>query len=232
MPTPEFREVTGARDIAHELAHLLQHRSGHWGLTGGRTGIAVLRALRDQAHEIPWGQWTVWWGDERYLPSDDPDRNDVQAQEALLAHLPLPPNRIHRWLAPDESRDDPDVSAHDYASALQRYAPEGMDLLLLGVGPDGHVASLFPPFVPNGALPGSPITAAVRDSPKPPRVRTTFTMKEICRAREVWLFVLGKPDIAAALQARDLALPAAHVQAREKTVIWIDSESAQGLHPA
>lgn len=223
MPSMEFRAVNGVAEIADALCDALRATSGHWGLTGGGTGIDVLAHLRSRAHEIPWDNWNIWWGDERFLPQRDPMRNDVQADDALLSHAQIAPHTIHRWLAPELADDNPEVSARAYSRALHELAPHGMDLLLLGVGPDGHVASIFPPVVDDPAT-TTDSTIAVRDSPKPPPVRTSLTLREICRAREIWLFTLGKPEIATILRSRaDRTLPAAWVSAREKTIVWTDT---------
>jgi len=223
--TLEFRAGASANAVANALTDYLVHDTGNLALTGGSSGIAVLRELRANASSIPWSHWQLWWGDERFLDSGDPERNDVQAYEALLNFLIesrlLDPLHVHRWLDPHHVAGDAPACAADYAGRLSA-CPQGMDLVLLGVGPDGHVASLFP-GAPFGT--STQRTLAVFHSPKPPAVRTSFTMDEICRAREVWLFAFGaqkRPVAQALLDGSDMTLPAMHARGRERTVIWID----------
>jgi 6-phosphogluconolactonase len=188
-------------------------------LTGGRIAAKVLQTVKDlpAARGIDWSRVDLWWGDERFLPAGDPERNETQAREALLDSLPLDPARVHPMAASD--------AGDDATSAAARYAIEvgdtAFDVVMLGVGEDGHVASLFPGHEsPEG------VAAAVHGSPKPPPTRITLTMSAIQRAAEVWLIAAGdgKADaIGAALSGTDL--PAAHAKGREKT-FWLLDEAA------
>ena len=168
-------------------------------LTGGGTGTAVLRELRaaPARDAVDWGRVDVYWGDERFLPAGHPERNETQAREALLDHVPVDPARVHP-MAPSggEFGDDVDAAAAAYAELLRRAArPEDhgpvptFDVLLLGVGGEGHVASIFPSAP--AVYETERTVVGVHGSPKPPPTRVSLTLPAICRAAEVWLMVAG-----------------------------------------
>jgi 6-phosphogluconolactonase len=172
-------------------------------LTGGRVAAATLRAVRElpAADAVDWARVDLWWGDERFLPSGDPERNETQARAALLDALPLDPARVHPMPASDgPDGDDPEAAAQRYADELAAAARPGhaelphFDVLMLGVGEDGHVASIFPEH-PVG-YETRPVSA-VRGSPKPPPVRITLTLPAITTAEEVWLIAAGADKAAA-----------------------------------
>ncbi len=212
-------------------------------LTGGGTGSAVLAAVRraPALHAVDWRQVDLWWGDERWLPAGDPERNDHQAREALLDTLDLDPDRVHPFGAPGGPHDprdghDVEAAAARYARALRAAAPDGQhvpsfDVLLLGVGGEGHVASIFPDSA--AAHDERPVTA-VHDSPKPPPTRLTLGFSTICAAREVWLVVAGaaKADaVARALSGADrVQVPAAGAVGRQLT-LWLLDEAAAAQLP-
>jgi len=173
-------------------------------LTGGTMGSAVLVSLgRSPARDtIDWRHLNIWWGDERFLPAGDPERNETQAREALLDAVPLDPARVHAMPTSDgPDGSDVDAAAARYARVLATAAPRGheipeFDVLLLGVGPDAHVASLFPE---HPALHERDAwTIGVRGAPKPPPVRISMTFPSLCAARNVWFLVSG-PDKAGAV---------------------------------
>jgi 6-phosphogluconolactonase len=212
----------------------------HVVLTGGGIGTAVLTSLRDSRARdaIDWGRLDVWWGDERFLPRGDKERNETAAREALLDHVDVDPARVHP-MPPSDGPDgnDPEAAAQRYAAELAAAArPEdhgpvpAFDVLLLGVGPDGHIASLFPEH-PAG-YEKRPVVA-VRGSPKPPPVRITMTLPAINAAREVW-FVVAGADKARAVRlalsgAGPVQIPAAGAHGRSRTLWLLDSAAASEL---
>jgi 6-phosphogluconolactonase len=194
-------------------------------LTGGRIAKKVLETLKDlpAAAAIDWSRVDLWWGDERYLPAGDADRNETQARAALLDSLPLDPAKVHAMPA-DDGRGAEEAAAA-YATELGEPLPP-FDVLMLGVGEDGHVASLFPDHPVLNET--STTTAAVHNSPKPPPTRITLTMPAIQTADEVWLIAAG-PDktvsVGAALGG-DKTRPAAHATGVSKTYWLLDQAAA------
>ncbi len=191
-------------------------------LTGGRIAAKVLRTVKDlpAARAIDWSHVDLWWGDERFLPAGDPDRNETQARAALLDALPLDPARVHPM--PAANGVDAESAAAQYAAELGP-APR-FDVLMLGVGEDGHVASLFPEYP---ELNATGLTAAVHNSPKPPPTRITLTMPTIQTADEVWLIAAGpdKTDAVGAALNGDKTRPAAHATGQSRTY-WLLDEAA------
>ncbi|AGL15674.1 6-phosphogluconolactonase [Actinoplanes sp. N902-109] len=196
-------------------------------LTGGRVAAKVLTAVKDlpASGAIDWSAVDLWWGDERFLPAGDGDRNETQARAALLDALPLDPARVHAMPASDGPDGD------DAAAAAARYAAElaagsgHFDVLMLGVGEDGHVASLFPEH-PDAT--GTEAAIAVHNSPKPPPTRISLSMPTIQSADEVWLVAAG-PDKAVSVGAAlggDQTLPAARATGRTRTLWLLDTAAA------
>ena len=205
-------------------------------LTGGSMGSAVLVSLgRSPAREaIDWRHLNLWWGDERFLPAGDPGRNETQAREALLDAVPLDPRRVHPMPASDgPDGSDVDAAAARYAAELAAAAPHGhgvpeFDVLMLGLGPDAHVASLFPEHAALHEREAS--TIGVRGAPKPPPNRVSMTFPSLCAARDVWFLVSG-PDKAGAVGlalsgAGQLQAPAAGVVGTRSTTWLLDRAAA------
>jgi 6-phosphogluconolactonase len=172
----------------------------------------------------------VWWGDERWLPAGDADRNDTQNDVAGLDALGLDPAHVHRVAGPDESADA-EESAVAYSAALRRFGGGLFDVMVLGVGPDGHVASLFPHH-PAAASVGT-LAVAVHDSPKPPPTRVSLTRECLERSREVWFLVSGSDKADAVRRGVTGApfetTPAAHVHGVERTLWLVDTDAATDL---
>jgi 6-phosphogluconolactonase len=210
-------------------------------LTGGRIAADVYRAVRGSPARdaVDWGRVEVWWGDERFLPAADPQRNEVQARAALLDAVPLDPARVHAMAASDgPDGPDPEAAAARYAEELTVAARPGtarlphFDVLLLGVGEDGHIASVFPEQP--AAYETRPV-AAVRGAAKPPPVRITLTLPAINTAEEVWLIAAG-PDKAGAVGmalagAGPVQLPVAGVRGVDQTLWLLDRAAAAEVPP-
>jgi 6-phosphogluconolactonase len=225
-------------------------------LTGGRIGISALAALAASPARdaIDWANLRLWWGDERYLPPGDPERNDTQARKALLDLVTLDPAKVHPFGAPGtgpatggaspgrglvggaspgrERSGDPESAADRYAAELEAHAKPGQelphfDIVLLGVGPDGHIASVFPE---SPAAHESRPVVAVHGSPKPPPTRLTLTLPAINTADEVWLLASGeeKADAVglALAGAGPVQLPAAGARGLGRTLWLLDRAAA------
>jgi 6-phosphogluconolactonase len=206
-------------------------------LTGGGNGIALLRHLATHGDQIDWTKVHLFWGDDRYVPEDDDERNDKQAREALLDHVDIPSSNVHAMPASDgEFGDDLAAAALAYEQVLAANADPGQrvpnfDVHLLGMGPEGHINSLFPdtPAVRETTR----MVVGVEDSPKPPPQRITLTLPAVQRSREVWLIVSGaaKADaVAAAIGGADpVSLPAAGGVGLQTTLWLLDQEAAAKL---
>ncbi|WP_163505689.1 6-phosphogluconolactonase [Fodinicola acaciae] len=205
-------------------------------LTGGTVGTLSLGAVADSplASTVDWSRVNLWWGDERFVRSGDADRNDEQVRQIFLEKLPLDPKRIHHFPATDGPDGD------DAAAAAARYAEELLadgngkvpvfDVLMLGVGGEGHVASIFPD---SEAGRSQRTVVAVHDSPKPPPNRLSLTFPTITSAEEIWLVVAGKDKAEAVGRAVNGAnpadVPAAGAVGRTATKWLVDREAAAGL---
>jgi 6-phosphogluconolactonase len=211
-------------------------------LTGGGIGTAVLEQVAELAAEpvreaVDWTAVDVWWGDERFVPAGDDERNEKGARRALLDVVGVPAERVHAMPASDGEFAEPEDAAAWYADQLAAAAPEGrpvprLDVLLLGMGPEGHVASLFPE---TPAVRDTRSVIAVRDCPKPPPTRVSLGFAAINAAEEVWLLVSGEakaPAVAAALNegTDPVHLPAAGVHGIRATR-WLLDRAAAGELP-
>ena len=225
--------------VARLAAAQAVHGSASVVLTGGGIGTAVLQHVATLAAEperevVDWGAVDVWWGDERFVPAEDDERNERGARRALLDRVRISPDRVHPMPAADAGFDTTDDAAAWYAGQLAvagdgRPVPR-FDVLLLGIGPEGHVASIFP---------GSPAATderpvvGVHDCPKPPPERISLTFPVINTAEEIWLLVSGEAKagaVAAALGGADpLEVPAAGVRGVRATRWLLDAAAASRL---
>ncbi|HLR98129.1 6-phosphogluconolactonase [Mycolicibacillus parakoreensis] len=199
-------------------------------LTGGGTGIGLLRHVAAHPAALDWTRVEVFFGDERFVPADDDERNAKQAGEALLNHVVIPAGNVHPMPASDDAAgDDLDAAAEAYAQVLA--GVDDFDVHLLGMGAEGHINSLFPHTAATAET--ERLVVAVPDSPKPPPRRITLTLPAVRRAREVWLVVSGAAKaeaVAAAVGGADpAAVPAAGAVGREHTVWLLDAEAAAAL---
>jgi 6-phosphogluconolactonase len=245
MSEPEVVRRAGAGALAEAIADALveavnaalaERGVAHLVLTGGGIGIAALRSLRLAAERegLDWSRVHLWWGDERFLPDKDPERNETQACEALIDHIDIPAGQVHPMPASDGLDGDHVEHAvtrykRELTLAARSQAPvPDFDVCLLGVGPDAHVASLFPglPQVREDEA----AVAAVRDSPKPPPRRVTLTLPALRSARQVWVLASGEGKaepvrLGLAGGSVDEA-PVAGARGRERTVFWVDDAAA------
>jgi 6-phosphogluconolactonase len=217
-------------------------------LTGGRNGNALLAALASAPgrETVDFGRLEVWWGDERFLPDGDPERNVTQARKALLDAVPLDPARVHAMPPSDGPYgEDAEAAAEAYAAELAAAAGQSgrsgavgavpgvpsFDVLLLGVGPDTHVASLFPGHP--GVRTTDRTVTAVRDAPKPPPVRISLTLPAIRAAREVWLLAAGEDKADAVSRALagpgEVQAPASGAYGHTGTLWLLDATAAARL---
>jgi 6-phosphogluconolactonase len=233
---------TLAGDVASRLLERLEEAQSRGevpqiGLTGGSIADALHREVARRAEDssVDWSKVVFWWGDERFVASTSEDRNARQARTALLDQLlhadpPLDPAHVHEAPASDEVTTV-EESAAAYAATMRSQGAGFFEVLMLGVGPDGHIASLFP---------GHPaleitdqIATAVHDSPKPPPERVSLTFEAMDRAKAVWFLVSGAEKasaVAAALAGGDRReIPARGVVGTEETVWLIDAAAASEL---
>lgn len=231
-PTREEASERAAAAIAAALAEALSTRgTAHLALTGGSGGRAIAHALPAALAEAGIGPQDlrgvhIWFGDERFVPAGDPERNDLFA--APLAEAGVPEENIHRLAGPDAA-----ASVLVATEALERdlalAGPAGgrFDAVHLGMGPDGHVCSLFPGH-PVALTTGRDM-AAVEDSPKPPPQRATLTFPALHRSRLVVLLAFGQDKRDAArtgLASPDAALAPISCARGERTLWFLDEGAA------
>lgn len=160
-------------------------------LAGGNTPREAYRMLRGA--EATWSRWHVYFGDERCLPVDDTERNSSMAADAWLDHVPIPHGQVHAIPAELGANS----AALAYSDSLRDAGT--FDLVLLGLGEDGHTASLFPGRE-WGVATDAPDTLAVFDAPKPPQERVSLSARRLSRTREVLFLVAGQTKRSAVAQ--------------------------------
>lgn len=256
MTTPEIRRFPDADALAEAVAEAFVTRMSREpdssstpayevALTGGSIARRIHRAVAARAAGVPWGRVRFWFGDERFVEADSPDRNAGQAREDLLDALTRIEGGWPAHLADDSIMEVPSVgevrdvaaAAEVYADLLRHEGTGGFDLVMLGMGPDGHVASLFPGHP--AAQVTDAITVPVTDSPKPPPERVSLTFEALTRQTgAVWLLVSGEEKAEAV--ARALAAEgsveetpargiAAHADPATEIVWWLDEAAASRL---
>lgn len=204
----------------------------HVVLTGGTMGIAVLTGFATGVSaRLDWDKVHFWWGDERFVAADSPDRNALQARNAFLNDTGIPEENIHEMPSSDAGLTL-DGAAESYCAELASFAQPGdslprFDLTFLGIGPDSHVASLFPDH-PDACVDG--VCVAVRNSPKPPPERVSLTFATLNTSERIWVVACGsdKAEAVAAMWSHHLSLsyPSSCVHGRVQTKIWADSAAA------
>ena len=236
-------DYVATRFVNRIVKRVAEGKRMHICLTGGTMGGAVLRtAARDpRLAEIDWSLVHFWFGDERFVSRDSDDRNEKQAREALLDGLDIPAANIHAVASSDEGLDL-DAAAIAYADELAQFAPSdrsetgpwpSFDICFLGVGPDAHIASLFPDRPEISVTDRA--TVPVRDSPKPPSDRVSLSRPVINSSKRVWMVIAGA-DKAAALGlalagASYQSVPAAGAKGRRRTAFFVDESAADQVPP-
>lgn len=219
-----------ARAIADHLAgRIAAAGSATLSLTGGSVGVATAAALASR--DVDWERVTIYFGDERFLPAGDPERNDGQLDAALLAGLGDRPT-IHRWPTSDGETSDVDEAAAAFRASLDLPA-EGpiFDVTVLGMGPEGHIDSIFPdsPAVAET----TELVVGVRDCPKPPPERLTFTLPAVRRSRHVIVVAAGEGKAEAVAEGIGGAAPSdwpvAGAVGTESTTYHLDGPAASHL---
>jgi 6-phosphogluconolactonase len=207
-------EVTAQILVAIENG-LLAASEFHLVLTGGTLGIQISQSLVGAFNSAPelYAGLHIWFSDERFVESNSFERNAAPWHNTL-SNLNIV---VHEALAPDSPATIESAVKH-YQDAL---ADVAIDLNILGVGPDGHVASLFPGIAD---IDDQRNIFAITDSPKPPAVRISFTMKFLNEAREIWIVAAGegKADAVAKIIEGDLSIPASYVSAQQRTRLIVD----------
>lgn len=203
LPSADAIAATTAERILTSAAQAIAER-GHFRivLAGGRTPQATYQKLAQS--EADWAHWLIYYGDERCLPVNDPQRNSTMAATAWLDHVPVPPHQVF----PIEAEQGAAIAAQRYRDVVMSAIP--FDVVLLGMGEDGHTASLFP-----GQRPADDAwVVAIADAPKPPPDRVSLTAKALTRTRECIVLITGQGKAAAVRQWRDgKALPIARATA-------------------
>jgi 6-phosphogluconolactonase len=200
-------------------------------LTGGTIAEKIHREIARLGadSDVDWSRIDFFWGDERFVAPDSDDRNAKHARAAMLDVLPVDPARIHE-IPSTADADSLDSAATAYADTVRSVGHGTFDLLMLGVGPDGHIASLFPGF-PQLDIDDA-IAAGVTGSPKPPPERVTLTFPALAHSEEVWFVVSG--DDKAEAVGRALAdrppgvheIPATGVRGQVVTIWFLDRAAA------
>lgn len=234
---PSLANEAAERFISIGNAAIAANRRFTVALSGGSTPIAMYRLLAsaEMRARIDWSRVHVFWSDERFVPSSDPDSLLGVARQALLSQVPIPESNIHPWQTTGVT---PELSADMFQQFLTSFFGGGIprfDLILLGMGPDGHTASLFP-GQPESMSPGERLAIAVHDAPKPPPTRLSFTYRLINNAASV-VILAGGADKAGTLQAvlqgpdSVVQLPVQGVHPKNGHLLWlIDAAAAARLN--
>lgn len=211
-----------ARDLAKELGRLLDAQlSVNLVLTGGTVGIKTLSELTPLVDGVDLSRLQIWWGDERFVESNSPDRNSVQACDVLLSRIQIPGGNIHPMPSPEDG--DLLAAAKAFSKSIGSDLPS-FDIVLLGMGPDGHVASLFPGST---AIEFGKWVVAEPNSPKPPQQRISLSYEALSSAKQVWFLVSGEDKAGAVSRVfHGEDLPATKVSGKEQTKWYLDKAAA------
>lgn len=234
---PEERVLPTANALADEAANLFLELAAESirsrgifrvALSGGSTPEKAHRRLAEEPRRsaIDWKRVEVFFGDERSVPFGAPERNDRAAREALLDHVPIPAENVHSIEA-----DSPEGAQRYEALLHSRFVVPmesipRFDLIFLGLGPDGHTASLFPEHPALNVT--KRLVVRIAGSPKPPPERVTFTFPLLNGAAAVAFLVAGadKRSVCARARNADISLPAGRVRPENGRLIWLLDEAA------
>lgn len=221
----EYADVASlVGDVASRVIELLEDLQAtgivpHVTLTGGTVADEIHREIGriGPTSGVDWGAVEFWFSDERYLAADSPDRNAGQARSAFLDAVGA--RRVHAMPAADGGLTLADAAA-SYAEEVRASDTHSFHLTMLGMGPDGHVASIFPGH-PAGEV--DAIAVPVTDSPKPPPERISLSTEALCHSERVWFVISGddKRAIAERVWQGDRELPAARVSGETETVWFL-----------
>ncbi len=243
-PAPEVRASRSRSELATAVATALLARLAdaqargevpQVGLTGGSIADELHREVARLAPDSPvdWSRVVLWWGDERWLPAGSEDRNEVQAHAAFISALGVDPANVHPMPASDSGLSLAEAAAA-YGETIREHGAGSFEVLMLGIGPDGHVASLFPGHP--AAVVRDAIVVPVEESPKPPPERISLTFEAMDRSDAVWFVAAGadKADaVARALSgpadigsSQAVACPARVPRGTVETLFWLDPDTA------
>jgi 6-phosphogluconolactonase len=239
MPDPRALIHDSADELAQAVASRLltvltsmqaEGRTPHIALTGGSIADKIHAEVARQTPGSPvrWDHVEIWWGDERFVPRNDPQRNALQARRTMLDHIPVHPSRVHEIPSSDDA-DSPDAAAVMYSDMLRNSGAGDFDVVMLGLGGNGHVASLMPHSPALHVT--DQIAVGVTDSPKPPPNRVSLTFDALNRTRETWFVVAGedKADAVARALAEEGSVdetPARGIHAKLHTHWFVDVDAA------
>lgn len=223
-----------ARFLTKVVDLLDEHERVNIVLEGGRVAMDVLRQINENParDSVDWSRVHFWWGDERFVPAGDAERNDAKARQMLLDHIDVPVGNIHPMAASDTGLSL-DEAAAAYEAELREHADGDarlprFDITFLGVGPDGHTASLFPEH--REILEKDALVLPVRDSPKPPPERITLTRPALNSSQRIWVEIAGAEKASslglALAGAAYSEVPIAGIKGRRRTVFFVDREAA------
>lgn len=214
-----------ASDLSKELLELLKHKETvNLVVTGGTVGTYVLEHLGKLLSDADLSNLHIWWTDERFVGQESEDRNYLQAERAFISQVVIPKENIHEM--PSLEHGGLRSAAESFASKIESLNPH-FDIVILGMGPDGHVASLFPgsPGIPFGSW-----VVAEENSPKPPRERISLSYAALSSSEEVWFVVSGseKSDAVAAVFDK-VVLPATKVNGKSCTRWYLDKAAGSKI---
>ena len=241
---PKIRIFKDLESLSHDAASIFVEQAANAiqergqflaALNGGSTPNRLFHLLAsDYREQVNWSKVHIFWGDERCVPADDPGSSYGQTREALLSHVPIPEENIHRV----KGELDPVEASRDYALVLKEFASSPFefprfDLVYLGMGEDGHTASLFPGSPVDATEPTLPVTAQYQDRPAN---RVTLTQLVFNQARVVAFMATGEKKavtLAEVLSSRynpDL-FPAQRIEPKDGKLLWLVDEDAAGKLP-